>query len=205
MASRRSSAYPQKFQGHARKRSSAPTQDHTNSLPIPLEARPNLGLAGTMGGFIGGTAEQEFDASNPDSDVPDELQVILSNSDQEDTLSFDPPTLRAPGLPPEMPLPVPRDSAPEMPVCQADIEEAVVSSEDDTKKSFYFTGEIKKRNKSGASHRRSFMEQLEYTFRTPTKIDLRYNFGNFLVTNVPPVSKNSLQDKLVRKYVWPAE
>ena len=151
-----------------------------------------------MGGFIGGTAEQEFDASNPDSDVPDELQVILSNSDQEDTLSFDPPTLRAPGLPPEMPLPVPRDSAPEMPVCQADIEEAVVSSEDDTKKSFYFTGEIKKRNESGASHRRSFMEQLEYTFRTPTKIDLRYNFSNFLVTNVPPVSKNSLQDKLVR-------
>ena len=69
-----------------------------------------------MGGFIGRTAEQEFDASNSDSDIPDELQVILSNSDQEDTLPFDPPALRPPDLPPEMLLPVPRDLAPEMSV-----------------------------------------------------------------------------------------
>ena len=198
-----------KAQGHARKRSSlAPIQDHTNSLPIPPEARRNLGLTGTMGGSIGSTAEQEFDASDPDSDIPDELQVILSNSDQEDTLSFDPkmphPPLRSPGLPPEIPLPIPRDSAPEMPVFranvideddrQADIEEAAMSSEDDTKKSFDFTGEIKKLNESGASHRRSFVEQLEHAFRTPAKIDLRYDFGNFLSADVPPVP--SLQDEL---------
>jgi len=200
-----------KAQGHARKCSSlAPIQDHTNSLPILPKARRNLGLTGMMGGYIGSTAEQEFDASDPDSDIPDELQVILSNSDQEDTLTFDPqvphPPLRSLGLPPEMPLPIPRDSAPEMPVFranvideddrQAEIEEAAISSEDDTKKSFDFTGEIKKLNESGAEHRHSFVEQLEHAFRTPAKIDLRYDFGNFLAANVPPVP--SLQDELSR-------
>ena len=103
-----------------------------------------------MGSYIGSMAEQEFDVSDPDSDIPNKLQVILSNSDQEDTLTFDPqvphPPLRSLGLPPEMPLPIPRDSAPEMPVFranvideddhQAEIEEAAISSEDDMKKSF---------------------------------------------------------------------
>ncbi|KAL4064764.1 hypothetical protein V8B97DRAFT_2010772 [Scleroderma yunnanense] len=202
-------------QGHVRKSSSlVPIQNQDNSLPIPPEARRNLGLTGTMGGSIGSTADQEFDASDPDSDIPDELQVILSNSDQEvdDTLSFDPKLLHlplpSPGLPPEVPLPIPRDPVPEMPVFRAnvideddrhaDIEEAAISSEDDTKKSFDFTGEIKKLNESGASHRRSFVEQLEHAFRTPAKIDLRYDFGNFLTSDVPPVPKNSLQDELSR-------
>ncbi|KAJ7585412.1 hypothetical protein C8J56DRAFT_1052721 [Mycena floridula] len=42
----------------------------------------------------------------------------------------------------------------------------------DTKKAFDFTGELKKLNESGASDRRSFMEQLENAFKTPAKIDL---------------------------------
>lgn len=209
-----------KAQGHARKLSSlVPVQDQSGSLPIPPEARRNLGLTGTMGGSVGSVAEQEFDASDPDSDIPDELQVILSNSDQEldDTLSFNPNMpLPSPGLPPEMPLPVPgsetvsQDGVPEFPVFratlideddrQADIEEAgaLSSSEEDTKKSFDFTGEINKLNESGASHRRSFVEQLECAFRTPAKIDLRYDFGNFFQSDVPPVPKNSLQDELSR-------
>ncbi|KAI6028122.1 hypothetical protein EDC04DRAFT_164044 [Pisolithus marmoratus] len=212
-----------KAQGHARKQSSlVPDQDQTGSLPIPPEARRNLGLTGTMGGSVGIMAEQEFDASDPDSDIPDELQVILSNSDQEldDTMSFNPnashPPLRSPGLPPELPLPVPDAEPPsqglvlEVPVFratlideddrQADIEEAgaMSSSEEDTKKSFDFTGEINKLNESGASHRRSFVEQLECAFRTPAKIDLRYDFGNFFEGDVPPVPKNSLQDELSR-------
>ena len=209
-----------KAQGHVRKSSSlAPIQSDDNSLPIPPEARRNLGLNGTMGGSIGSIAEQEFDASDPDSDIPDELQVILSNSDQEDTISFDPkvpyPPLPSPGLPPEVPLPIP---VPEVPVFrarvideddhQADIEEAAISSEDDTKKSFDFTGEIKKLNESGASHRRSFVEQLEHAFRTPAKIDLHYDFGNFLTPDVPP-SKHSLQDELSMAgdttFNWPSE
>ncbi|KAI6113748.1 hypothetical protein EDD16DRAFT_1802786, partial [Pisolithus croceorrhizus] len=212
-----------KGQGHARKRSSlVPIQDQSGSLPIPPEARRNLGLTGTMGGSVGSTAEQEFDASDPDSDIPDELQVILSNSDQEldDTMSFNPnmphPPLPSPGLPPEIPLPVPSAESPSQdPVLvapvfratlideddrQADIEEAgaLSSSEEDTKKSFDFTGEINKLNESGASHRRSFVEQLESAFRTPAKIDLRSDFRNFLNSDVPPVPTNSLQDELSR-------
>ncbi|KAI6020976.1 hypothetical protein BKA83DRAFT_4293512 [Pisolithus microcarpus] len=212
-----------KGQGHARKRSSlVPTQDQSGSLPIPPEARRNLGLTGTMGGSVGSVAEQEFDASDPDSDIPDELQVILSSSDQEldDTMSFNPDVphlpLPSPGLPPEIPLPVPgadspsQDPLPEVPVFratlideddrQADIEEAgaLSSSEEDTKKSFDFTGEINKLNESGASHRRSFVEQLESAFRTPAKIDLRSDFGNFFNGDVPPLPKNSLQDELSR-------
>lgn len=82
------------------------------SLLILPDARRNLGLAGTLGGSVG---EQELDASDPDSDIPDELQLILSNSDHEadDTLSFKPnrkiahSPLPSPGLPPEMPLPLP--------------------------------------------------------------------------------------------------
>ena len=112
------------------------------------------------------------------------------------------PPLPSPGLPPEIPLPIP---VPEVPVFrarviddddhQADIEEAAILSEDDTKKSFDFTGEIKKLNESGASHRRSFVEQLEHAFRTPAKIDLHYGFGNFLTPDFPS-SKHSLQDEL---------
>jgi serine/arginine repetitive matrix protein 2 len=111
---------------------------------------------------------QELDVSDPDSDIPDELQVILSSSDPEndDMMSFKSNSmithlpLPLPGLPPEMPLPSPKGSIPNVPVfCisivdeddhHADIEEAQeMSSEDDTKKSFDFTGELKKLNESG--------------------------------------------------------
>lgn len=50
------------------------------------------------------------------------------------------------------------------------------SDSDDTKKSFDFTGEIKRLNESGVSHRRSFIDQLEHAFKTPAKVDLRYGF-----------------------------
>jgi hypothetical protein len=61
------------------------------------------------------------------------------------------------------------------------------SSEEDTKKSFDFTGEIRRLNESGASDRDSFVEQLEMAFRTPAKIDLHYDFGNNLRVEVPPL------------------
>ncbi len=65
-------------------------------------------------------------------------------------------------------------------------------SEEDTNKSFDFTGEIKKLNESGDSDRHSFVEQLENAFRTPAKIDLRYDFAgpikdDFLQVDVPPI------------------
>ncbi|KAG8220621.1 hypothetical protein J3R82DRAFT_2877 [Butyriboletus roseoflavus] len=203
-----------KAQGYARKTFSlvprAALDD--DNLPILPEVRRNLGLAGTMGGSVGSIAEQDYDGSDPDSDIPDELQVILSNSDQEgdDTISFDrapAPPPASPGLPPEMPLPVldspsPRSSLSEIPGFRAavvngddhhtDVEETL--SEDDTKRSFDFTGELQKLNESGASDRRSFIEQLENAFRTPAKVDLRCDFGD-----LPPIPQlNTLQDELSR-------
>jgi hypothetical protein len=217
-----------KAKGHERKPSSLVPVEHAHlqlrcdtpddipksldspSLLILPDARRNLGLAGTLGGSVGG---QELDASDPDSDIPDELQIILSNSDHEadDTLSFNPNLTIAhppsPGLPPEMPLPLPEGSVTEVPVFRAkvideddhhaDIEEAGIDSEDDTKKSFDFTGELQKLNESGGSHRLSFVEQLENAFRTPAKIDLRYDFD--LPLDAPPVPKiPSLQAELER-------
>ncbi|OJA11619.1 hypothetical protein AZE42_05475 [Rhizopogon vesiculosus] len=216
-----------KASGHQRKPSSlahtdyaelhdvAANERHSLSLPIAPDARRNLGLAGTLGESVG-AQELELDASDPDSDIPDELQVILSSSDHEidDTLSFNPNPLRAhpplpsPGLPPEMPLPSPKGSIAKAPVFRAnvidedeqlaDIEEAGMSSEDDTKKSFDFTGELQKLNESGGSDRLSFVEQLENAFRTPAKVDLRYDF-DLQFGAPPPVPKiPSLQAELER-------
>ncbi|KAG1854418.1 hypothetical protein DFJ58DRAFT_787853 [Suillus subalutaceus] len=203
-----------KARGHERKPSSLVPVEHvhlqlrcdtTDDIPKQLDsprllilpdARRNLGLAGTLGGSVGG---QELDATRI--------------SEADDTLSFNPnlttthPPLPSPGLPPEMPLPLPKGSVTEVPVFRAkvideddhhaDIEEAGMSSEDDTKKSFDFTGELQKLNESGGSDRLSFVEQLENAFRTPAKIDLRYDFD--LPLDAPPVPKiPSLQAELER-------
>jgi len=161
------------------------------NLPISADAHWNLGIAGTLGGSVGAG---ELDASDPDSNIPNEPQVSLSSSDQgiDDTLSFDPnmmiarTSLPSPGRPPKMPLPSPKASTMTAPVVYASVvnedddhayvEDAGMFSEDDTKKSFDFTGELQKLNESGGSHRLSFVEQLENAFRTPAAIDLRYDF-----------------------------
>jgi serine/arginine repetitive matrix protein 2 len=202
-----------KAHGSTRKKSSLVPRAEldSGSLPILPEVRCALGLAGTVGSI----PQQVYDGSDPNSDIPDEFQVILSNSDQEgeDTISLDRrsarPPLPSPGLPPETPLPVldtasTRSSLAELPVFRAtvidedehhaDVEEAGTLSEDDTKRSFDFTGELQKLNESGASDRRSFIEQLDNAFRTPAKIDLRYDFED-----LPPVPKlPTLQDELSR-------
>ena len=64
--------------------------------------------------------------------------------------------------------------------------ESDVTSDEDTKKSFDFTGEIRMLNESGASERRSFVEQLENAFKTPARIDLRYSFPDSTM-DIPPV------------------
>ncbi|KAF8417746.1 hypothetical protein L210DRAFT_3655997 [Boletus edulis BED1] len=168
-----------KAHGSTRKKSSLVPSVELNSgnLPILPEVRCTLGLTGTMDGSVGSIPEQIHNGSDPDSDIPDKLQVILSNSDQEgeDTISLDRrsacPPLPSPGLPPEMPLPTldtasTRSSLAELPVFRAtvidedehhvDVEEGTLS-EDDTKRSFDFTGELQKLNESGASDRRSFI------------------------------------------------
>ncbi len=186
---------------------------------MTTEARKGLGLCGTLGG----STEPDVDPEDPDSDIPDELQVILSGqSDEEftrplspfdDTLSFRPPP--SPGSPPKTALPVPepvldeqREELPEFPVFQAQLFDAEANqaelddgehtgpntlSEDDTKKSFDFTGELRKLNESGGSDRASFVEQLETAFKTPARIELGFDFGiadDSLVPPVPALPKN---------------
>jgi serine/arginine repetitive matrix protein 2 len=195
-------------QGHVRRRSSlVPTELTGGSgvgLPIPPEAKRVLGLGGTMGS-VGMSVED----AEEDSDIPDELQVILAGrSDDEgrDGGEFGRESWSERGCPPAEPLPIPglavASSVTARPVFRArlnddeqscDIDEGGHSSEEeDTKKSFDFTGELKKLNESGGSDRRSFVEQLEMAFRTPAKIDLRYGFGmGFSNVEVPPMPKVS--------------
>lgn len=54
----------------------------STGMPIPPEAKRVLGLSGTMGGSSGYN-HQEVDVDDPDSDIPDELQVILSGNSDE--------------------------------------------------------------------------------------------------------------------------
>ena len=61
-----------------------------------------------------------------------------------------------------------------------------VTSDEDTKESPDFTGEIRMLNESGAPDRRSFVEQLENAFGTPARVDLRYSFPEHAV-DIPPV------------------
>jgi hypothetical protein len=140
---------------------------------------------------------QPMDLDDPDSDIPNELQVILT----EDTLMTLPQSLSlrppSPGLPPESPLPTPVHSTmPMIPMPwvddeqQGDFDESDSSSsieENDTKRSFDFTSELKGLSESAGSHRHSFMEQLETAFRTPAKYDLDGlgQFGTY--EDVPPV------------------
>ncbi|KZT71092.1 hypothetical protein DAEQUDRAFT_136451 [Daedalea quercina L-15889] len=182
-----------------------------NVVQISPEARKGLGLAGTLGGRV--SSEPQINPEDPDSDIPNELQVIIAGQSDDDctrrlgeTLSrcstpaspLSPPAFTFPKALPEEPKTDVPPSLPPVPVFQlfdeeanhADIESSPTSpAEDDTKKSFDFTGELRKLNESGASDRHSFVEQLENAFRTPAKIELDYDQlglnDNFLA--VPPV------------------
>ncbi|KAK6966568.1 hypothetical protein R3P38DRAFT_3515380 [Favolaschia claudopus] len=122
----------------------------------------------------------ELDASDPDSDIPDELQVILASSlsssggqsPSDDTMSFCPPApLPSPGLPP---LPVVTSTTKttgvpppmQLPVLNFELIDAEQNGYVDV----------------GAMSGRSFVEQLENVFATPAKIDLR----GLLCMDVPP-------------------
>ncbi|CAK5268445.1 unnamed protein product [Mycena citricolor] len=158
--------------GHVRNRSSLLSDTAPPAgMPLARETRRVLGMTGTMGGSdVSGYTDA--DAEDPDSDIPGELQVLLSSSPIEETM-----TLPSPGLPPTLPLPA-------SPIIPSFNVELVDDNEDeDTKQSFDFTGELQKLNESGGSDRLSFVEQLENAFKTPAKVDLR---GLLTMPSPPP-------------------
>ena len=212
---KRSSLVPADYRGRRGSQTSETSELADEfSLPIARETRKVLGMSGTMGGSdVSCYQGPDPDSSDPDSDVPDELRFILAThsdrnsvaeslslqDDQENTISKP----LSPN-PPADPLPVPSSSAPpalQLPVFHASLIDdeqnqydidCMNTSDEDTKITFDFTGELKMLNESGASDRRSFVEQLENAFRTPAKVDLCYDFGGHLRPDVPPVPKAPL-------------
>ena len=179
-------------------------------IPMASETKVELGLRGTMGS----TSLPDVDPDDPDSDIPMELQFILTSDEEHtDNLPFPesgqssidtPPSSEspnsrtlahatslelsltpapAPAIPPAEPIPVFRARVFHADPASGDSD---VTSDEDTKKSFDFTGEIRMLNESGASDRRSFVEQLENAFKTPSRVDLRYAFPEH-TAHVPPV------------------
>ena len=154
----------------------------------------------------------DVNPEDPDSDIPQELQFILTNNEEHtDMLATKPdqlfvvifmfslnPHVLIQGVSLEPPLPPPFIDtatlpAEPIPIFRAQVFHAEsasgdsdVTSDEDTKKSFDFTGEIRMLNESGASDRRSFVEQLENAFRTPARIDLRCGFPENAI-EIPPV------------------
>ena len=173
--------------GSRRRGSINPSEN--KKLPIPPETKRVLSVSGTMGGsdVPGIYSVPEMDASDHDSDIPDELQFILSaNADaassNDDTLSFSRTNKRGSGPPPSIPLPIlniPTEmtaiESPSAPIVEDD--EQHIDEEEDTIQSFDFTGELRKLTETGGSDRRSFVEQLENAFHTPLKLELGFNFG----------------------------
>jgi serine/arginine repetitive matrix protein 2 len=172
--------------GHKRQQSSlshfamavdAPEAEAAPSPAFDKETKRVLGLKGTMGES---SIPDDSVSEDPDSDIPDELQAILG-ADSPAMLSRS--LSNSPDSPPSLPLPT-LDAPPfQLPaIMLSSLEQDTMTSlsptsdTDDTKKSFDFTGEIKRLNESGVSHRRSFIEQLENAFKTPAKVDLRYGF-----------------------------
>jgi len=153
--------------------------DESNpTIPITVETRRMLG----MGGKFGAEVSFELDTSDPDSDMPDALSVILSNQAEGeiDMLSFvgqAEPSL-SPVSPPPLPLPSP-STPPVLELPSFHVQrmrkrnQTELVEGEDTKKSFDFKEEIQKLNKSGASDRANFVEQVESMFKTLAKIDFR--------------------------------
>ena len=167
------------------------------TVPIAREVCKTLGRSGTLGGSD--DVDSLVDASDPDSDVPDELKYILAAHPDKGSIVASREEQNAPvrTLASEL-LSVSANATHEPPVFRLTLTddeqhdfgidgESAHSSEEDTKKSFDFTGEIMKLNESGASDRASFVEQLEMAFKTPAKVDLQYDFGTHLRVEVPPL------------------
>ena len=185
--------------GSRRRGSLNPGENKKSSkMPIPPETKRVLGMSGTMGSSDVPAiySVPEMDASDPDSDIPDELQFILSaNADgasfksapqDDDTLSLSTINKRGSGPPPTIPLPYPINIPTEMTSLAMELpatfgtpiveDDENIDEEEDTIQSFDFTGELRRLKETGASDRRSFVEQLENAFSAPLALELNFNF-----------------------------
>ena len=179
--------------GHVCQRSSLVPDDlrqnNRNSIPLPADAKADLGMTGTMG-----KSSRTFKAHAPDIDTGG---VLVGRSDEDsvdDTVSYCPEEIDGSPVNPSADCaPLPNTDQPVFRALVIDDEDnhadidGGLSSEDDTKRSFDFTGELKRLNESGGSDCRSFVEQLENAFRTPAKIELCYGFGDSLSVALPPL------------------
>lgn len=153
--------------GHVCQRSSLVPDDlrqnNRNSIPLPADAKADLGMTGTMG-----KSSRTFKAHAPDIDTGG---VLVGRSDEDsvdDTVSYCPEEIDGSPVNPSADCaPLPNTDQPVFRALVIDDEDnhadidGGLSSEDDTKRSFDFTGELKRLNESGGSDRRSFVEQLE--------------------------------------------
>lgn len=174
-------------------------------------------MPATLGGSdVSCYAVPEFDASDPDSDIPDELQDILkaniNDGSDDDTLDLNKRLIRVEGDSADVEYPrsiLPPLDFPDLlsevlgpPIFDASLGNDTCALEDvdegehadadldldvDTKQSFDFTGELRRLNESGASDRHSFFEQLECASKTPAMVDLRCDLGRLVQVEVPPV------------------
>lgn len=216
------------FSGSTSSSDNATSASGSVPVPVPAEKRRKR-MPGTLGGSdVSCYAVPELDAFDPDSDIPDELQHILNTNNNsgkdDDTFDFSKrfvhddddsgdierprsilPPLEFPDLPSEI-LSAPifnpslsgtTDVLDE--IDEGDHADVEFDPDGDTKKSFDFTGELRRLNESGASHRHSFVEQLENAFRTPATLDLRCDLGGLLQVEAPPVPRLPLDFNIGRR------
>ena len=186
-------------------------EERTHSPVLLSEAQRARRLLGMSGGTMGGSdvsayykpADEQLDVDDEDSDVPGELREILKvhgrerererpvEMEEDDNIPVFRASLTDHSSYPPKTTPVNVNAFPSSPALSSSNSHSLPSptftSEDDTKKSFDFTGELRKLNESGASDRRSFVEQLENAFRTPARVDLRYGFEVLPPAAPPPL------------------
>ena len=120
----------------------------------------------------------------------------LAHSDENVSSAKKAPSLSpCPGLPPAIPLPsISKDLAPVFRATLTDDQDRQAAVEpdsphspleNDTKKTFDFTGEINRLNASGEGNRLSFLEQLEQAFPDPAKLQ-SFDFDRSLL--MPSIS-----------------
>ncbi|QRV78672.1 muscle M-line assembly protein unc-89 [Ceratobasidium sp. AG-Ba] len=152
--------------GASKPSNSTITKSSSGSGRTRIESRRGAGMRGTLGELSMSVVEG---GDGSDSDIPQELQVILAGGSDDEGL------LPSPGMPPDVPLPEPAEAA-EVPrvVIEDTTETQVVYDfrdaeeqvERGSRKSFDFTEEL---GQLKGGSRNSFVEVLVTAFKTPAR------------------------------------